>query len=179
MIRADMLRASMRDTWARMMVGMPGKSASPVNAQVTTPAHPVAPYPSNATEVPPHPYGVSDNPGLGVVGPPGIIRTTTGMLPPVYGTIPAYPGLASDVGLQTGIPPMRVPRLYPTREAAGLRFSQSDTSMGTPNGDLQYVPLPQIPKTTAIPTRVRGGYPQSADTMTIPGVYVGGDSAHA
>jgi hypothetical protein len=157
-----------------MFAGFPDRHAPSVNLQVTTPAHPVAPYPSNAVERPPRMYDYGD-------GAPGSASSnigdeTTAMLPPRGGSIPNPPQLGTDVNLQRGAPPYRIPRLYPNREAAGVRFSETDKSMGIPNGDLYFVPLPQIPKTTAIPSRVRAGYPQYQDMQQIPSVYVGGDA---
>lgn len=176
MITGDAFRASMRESLLRMFTALPGKSARPVNASRVSPEHPVAPYPSNATERPPMMYGVSDNPGLDHAGPPGIVITTTALLPPVGTRIDNPPPLGTDVGLQSGLPPMRIPRLSPNREMAGVRFAAAPNSMGTPNGDLYFVPLPAIPKTTAISSRVRAGYPQLADDKAIPAVYVGGDA---
>lgn len=176
MITGDAFRVRVRDSFMRLFTANPGRSVRPVNASNVSPEHPVAPYPSNATERPARFYGVSDNPGLDHAGPPGIVVTTTALLPPVGTTIDNPTPLGTDLNLQRGIPPTRIPRLAPNREMAGVRFAAAQNSMGLPNGDLYFVPLPAIPKTTAISSRVRAGYPQLADDKMIPAVYVGGDA---
>ena len=143
----------------------------------------IAPFPSNATESPPSMYGVSDNPGLevskygsGVPGGPANQsadgHTTTPMLPGIGEQFNR--GTQDD--LERGLPPMRVARSEPTREYAGIRFAANRDEMGFRLADQVYLPLPAIPKTTAISTRVRAGYPQFANDTLIPAVYVGGDA---
>jgi hypothetical protein len=78
--------------------------------------------------------------------------------------------------LERGAPPMRVARLEPNREPAGIRFAANRDEMGERMADQVYIPLPAIPKTTAMSTRVRAGYPQFANDTLIPAVYVGGDA---
>ena len=135
----------------------------------------IAPYPSNATERPATFYGVSDNPG---VAPSGTIT-------PGHTSTPLLPGIGegfnrgTDDDLQRGTPPMRIARMYPNREPAGIRFAANRDEMGERLADQVYIPLPAIPKTTAISTRVRAGYPQFANDTLIPAVYVGGDALGA
>ena len=134
----------------------------------------VAPYPSNPTETPPTMYGVSDNPGLETpaVGSITPARITTPMLPGIGKMF--TPGTQNQ--LELGVPPMRVARLAPDREYAGIRFAANRDEMGERLADQVYIPLPAIPKTTAVSTRVRAGYPQFANDTLIPAVYVGGDA---
>lgn len=133
-----------------------------------------APYPSNAREEPSF-YAVSDNPGL---TPPKTSPVPfDGTTSPELSRVEQPYAIGTDWSLQAGKPPMRIARLYPNREPKGIRFSNSDKAMGTPTtGDTVYLPLPTIPKTTAIPSRVRAGYPQFANDANIPATYVGGDS---
>lgn len=159
----------------RLLDFVPGRSARPVNAGRVAPEHPEAPYPSNATERPARFYQPSGDPIMQRDGTPGVDTTTTALLPPVGSGIDAPPMLTTALGLEMGRPPIRIPRLYPNREPAGIRFAGMTNSMGLPNGDLYFVPLPAIPKTTAVPSRVRLGMPQFANDLRIPSVYVGGD----
>jgi hypothetical protein len=143
----------------------------------------IAPYPSNATDQPPTFYDVSDAPGLQHNNYP---RTVPGgpanQSQGGHTTSPMLPGVGeqfnrgTDDDLQRGTPPMRVPRSEPTREYAGVRFAANRDEMGFRLADQVYIPLPAIPKTTAISTRVRSGYPQFANDTLIPAVYVGGDA---
>ena len=132
----------------------------------------IAPYPSNATERPATFYGVSDNPGPEPSGPVTPNHTTTPMLPGVGEMFNR--GTQDD--LERGAPPMRIARLEPNREPAGIRFAANRDEMGERMADQVYLPLPAIPKTTAVSTRVRAGYPQFANDTLIPAVYVGGDT---
>ena len=146
------------------------------------PVGPVAPYPSNATESPPSMYGVSDNPGLQQSRYPVVPGGPANQSQGGHTTTPELPkyGDAFQRGTQTdleqGIPPMRVARLAPDREYAGIRFAANRDEMGMRLADQVYLPLPAIPKFTAVSTRVRGGYPQFANDTLIPAVYVGGDA---
>jgi hypothetical protein len=128
-------------------------------------------------------YGVSDNPGLevskygsGVPGGPATQsadgHTTTPLLPKFGDAF--MPG--TQDGLELGRPPMRIARLAPDREYAGIRFAANRDEMGFRIADQVYLPLPAIPKTTAMSTRVRAGYPQFANDTLIPAVFVGGDA---
>jgi hypothetical protein len=117
-------------------------------------------------------YGVSDNPGLQQARDITPSHTTTPMLPGIGEMY--LPGTQNE--LELGTPPMRVARLEPNREPAGIRFAANRDEMGERMADQVYIPLPAIPKTTAMSTRVRAGYPQFANDTLIPAVYVGGDA---
>ena len=117
-------------------------------------------------------YGVSDSPGMESVRNITPQHTTTPLLPGVGEAF--YPGTGNE--LEIGAPPMRVARLAPDREYAGIRFAANRDEMGERLADQVYLPLPAIPKTTAVSTRVRAGYPQFGNDTLIPAVYVGGDA---
>lgn len=141
-----------------------------MGAPVVSPV--IAPYPSNATERPATFYGVSDNPTLTPSGRVTPGHVTTPLLPGIGEAF--YPGTGND--LEFGTPPTRVARLAPNREYAGIRFAANRDEMGERMADQVYIPLPVIPKTTALSTRVRAGYPQFGNDVLVPAVYVGGDA---
>jgi hypothetical protein len=127
-------------------------------------------------------YGVSDNPGLTQSRIPVVPGGPANQSQGGHTTTPMLPGIGeqfnrgTDDELQRGLPPMRIARSEPTREYAGIRFAANRDEMGFRLADQVYIPLPAIPKTTAMSTRVRAGYPQFANDTLIPAVYVGGDA---